>query len=59
MPNQRYEFELSALHGMLQQTVSYLLADAQPIVKQTLIESGITTLCVFFGRQKGESKQNK
>lgn len=53
MPGYRYESELSALHEMLQQTVSSLLTDAHPIVKQTLMESGITKLCVFFGRQKG------
>lgn len=53
MPAHRYEFELSALHEMLTLTVSNLLTDSQAIVKQTLIESGITKLCVFFGRQKG------
>lgn len=53
MPAHRYEFELSALHEMLTSTVSNLLTDSQAIVKQTLIESGITKLCVFFGRQKG------
>lgn len=52
MPAHRYETELTTLHEMFAQTVSYLLTDAQPIVKQTLIESGITKLCVFFGRQK-------
>lgn len=55
MPGYRYESELSALHEMLQQTVSSLLTDPHPIVKQTLMESGITKLCVFFGRQKGKS----
>lgn len=54
MPAYRYESELSALHEMLQQTVLNLLTDPQPIVKQTLMESGITKLCVFFGRQKGK-----
>lgn len=52
LPTVRYETELSALHEMLHQTVSHLLTDAQPIVKQTVIECGITKLCVFFGRQK-------
>ncbi|XP_055523812.1 phosphoinositide 3-kinase regulatory subunit 4 [Wyeomyia smithii] len=47
-----YETELSALHEMLHQSVLSLLTDAQPIVKQMLMESGITKLCVFFGRQK-------
>lgn len=54
MPAIRYEIELSALHEMLHQTVSHLLTDSQPIVKQTLMECGITKLCVFFGRQKGK-----
>lgn len=49
----RYESELSALHEMLHQTVSHLLTDQQAIVKQTVMECGITKLCVFFGRQKG------
>lgn len=52
LPTIRYETELSALHEMLHQTVSHLLTDPQPIVKQTVIECGITKLCVFFGRQK-------
>lgn len=54
LPAIRYETELSALHDMLHQTVSHLLTDSQPIVKQTLMECGITKLCVFFGRQKGK-----
>lgn len=52
LPGMRYESELSALHDMLHQAVSNLLTDTQPIVKQTLMECGITKLCVFFGRQK-------
>ncbi|XP_053678461.1 phosphoinositide 3-kinase regulatory subunit 4 [Anopheles nili] len=47
-----YETELSALHEMLHQTVLSLLTDTQSAVKQTLMTSGITQLCVFFGRQK-------
>lgn len=54
-----YESELNTLHEMIQQTVSCLLTDNQSIVKQTIIESGITKLCVFFGRQKGNIKWNK
>lgn len=53
-PRINYEVELQTLHEMVQQTVSSLLTDAQTIVKQTLMESGITKLCVFFGKQKGE-----
>ncbi|XP_050074643.1 phosphoinositide 3-kinase regulatory subunit 4 [Anopheles maculipalpis] len=52
MPPPHYETELSALHEMLHQTVLSLLTDAQSAVKQTLMTSGITQLCVFFGRQK-------
>lgn len=37
---------------MVQQKVVTLLSDPENIVKQTLMESGITRLCVFFGRQK-------
>ncbi|XP_044262700.1 phosphoinositide 3-kinase regulatory subunit 4 isoform X2 [Tribolium madens] len=47
-----YELELQALHEMVEQTVSILLTDSQALVKQTLIENGITKLCVFFGKQK-------
>ncbi|CAH0555278.1 unnamed protein product [Brassicogethes aeneus] len=47
-----YEQELQALHEMVQQSVSALLTDTQSIVKQTLLHSGITRLCVFFGKQK-------
>uniref|UniRef100_A0A182LU23 non-specific serine/threonine protein kinase n=1 Tax=Anopheles culicifacies TaxID=139723 RepID=A0A182LU23_9DIPT len=52
MPPPHYETELSALHEMLHQTVLSLLTDSQSAVKQTLMTSGITQLCVFFGRQK-------
>ncbi|KAJ3642279.1 hypothetical protein Zmor_025079 [Zophobas morio] len=47
-----YELELQALHEMVEQTVSVLLTDSQALVKQTLIENGITKLCVFFGKHK-------
>ncbi|XP_010162922.1 phosphoinositide 3-kinase regulatory subunit 4, partial [Antrostomus carolinensis] len=43
---------LQALHEMVQQKVVTLLSDPENIVKQTLMENGITRLCVFFGRQK-------
>lgn len=51
-PKINYEIELQTLHEMVQQTVSALLTDSQTIVKQTLMESGITKLCIFFGKQK-------
>lgn len=38
---------------MISQTVSALLTDTQSNVKQTLVDSGITKLCVFFGKAKG------
>lgn len=44
--------ELQALHEMVQQKVVTLLSDPENIVKQPLMENGITRLCVFFGRQK-------
>ncbi|MGH0120904.1 UNVERIFIED_CONTAM: hypothetical protein FKN15_014088 [Acipenser sinensis] len=37
---------------MVQQKVVTLLSDPKNIVKQTLMENGITRLCVFFRRQK-------
>ncbi|CRK88989.1 CLUMA_CG002618, isoform A [Clunio marinus] len=51
-PVPKYETELRDLHEMLSSTVMSLLTDSQSIVKQTLMESGITKLCVFFGSQK-------
>ncbi|XP_014259628.1 phosphoinositide 3-kinase regulatory subunit 4 [Cimex lectularius] len=51
-PSHSYESELATLHQMVQQMVSALLADPENIVKQMLIENGITKLCVFFGKQK-------
>ncbi|XP_033636552.1 phosphoinositide 3-kinase regulatory subunit 4-like [Asterias rubens] len=47
-----YDDELQNLHEMIQQKVVTLLSDTENIVKQTLLENGITRLCVFFGRQK-------
>ncbi|KAI0213059.1 Phosphoinositide 3-kinase regulatory subunit 4 [Lamellibrachia satsuma] len=47
-----YDEELQALHEMIQQKVVTLLSDPENIVKRTLLENGITRLCVFFGRQK-------
>uniref|UniRef100_A0A182J607 non-specific serine/threonine protein kinase n=1 Tax=Anopheles atroparvus TaxID=41427 RepID=A0A182J607_ANOAO len=52
LPVPHYDAELSALHEMLHQTVLSLLTDSQSAVKQTLMVSDITKLCVFFGRQK-------
>lgn len=47
-----YDSELHALQQMIQQMVSTLLSDSNNIVKQMLLEKGITRLCQFFGRQK-------
>lgn len=47
-----YELELQALHTMVQKTVSPLLVDTHSIVKQSLMNSGINKLCVFFGKAK-------
>ncbi|XP_077510845.1 vacuolar protein sorting 15 isoform X2 [Amblyomma americanum] len=47
-----YDSELQALQQMVQQMVSTLLSDSNNIVKQMLLEKGITRLCLFFGRQK-------
>ena len=54
-PVPNYDMELHDLHEMLSGTVMSLLTDSQSIVKQTLMESGITKLCVFFGSQKGSN----
>ncbi|KAG7283002.1 hypothetical protein CRUP_028519 [Coryphaenoides rupestris] len=51
-PSDNYDSELQALHEMVQQKVVTLLSDSENIVKQSLMENGITRLCVFFGRQK-------
>ncbi|CAB4008676.1 Phosphoinositide 3-kinase regulatory subunit 4, partial [Paramuricea clavata] len=47
-----YDVELQELHEVIQSKVVNLLSDSENIVKQTLLEKGITRLCVFFGRQK-------
>ncbi|KAK7881118.1 hypothetical protein WMY93_032282 [Mugilogobius chulae] len=46
------ETELQALHEMVQQKVVTLLSDPENMVKHSLMDTGITRLCVFFGRQK-------
>ncbi|XP_074107920.1 vacuolar protein sorting 15 isoform X2 [Cotesia typhae] len=51
-PKPSYDSELQTLHEMVQQSVSMLLTDSSNLVKQTLMESGINKLCVFFGKQK-------
>jgi phosphoinositide-3-kinase regulatory subunit 4 len=48
-----YDIELLSLQETIQQKVVTLLSDPDNSVKQTLLENGITKLCVFFGRQKG------
>ncbi|XP_071952939.1 phosphoinositide 3-kinase regulatory subunit 4-like [Antedon mediterranea] len=47
-----YDLELQNLHDMIQYMVVRLLSDSENIVKRTLLDNGITQLCVFFGRQK-------
>ena len=47
-----YDVELQELHEVIQSKVVNLLSDPENVVKQTLLEKGITRLCVFFGRQK-------
>ena len=47
-----YDMELHALHELIQQKVVSLLTSSDNIVKRTLMENGLTRLCVFFGRQK-------
>ncbi|KAJ0000653.1 hypothetical protein NQD34_012495 [Periophthalmus magnuspinnatus] len=47
-----YDSELQALHEMVQQKVVTLLSDPENMVKHSLMDTGITRLCVFFGRQK-------
>ncbi|XP_064461325.1 phosphoinositide 3-kinase regulatory subunit 4-like [Ornithodoros turicata] len=47
-----YESELQILHETIQQVVSALMSDSSNIVKQVLLEKGLTRLCVFFERQK-------
>lgn len=47
-----YDAELHTLHGLIQSKVTALLTNSENIVKRTLLEKGLTRLCVFFGRQK-------
>jgi hypothetical protein len=48
-----YDTELNILTEMIQQTAGMLLKDPDNLVRQTLLEHGITRLCVFFGKQRG------
>ena len=58
-PQSSYDMELQALQEMIQEKVVMLLNDPDNSVKRTLLDNGITRLCVFFGRQKGEeTKKN-
>lgn len=47
-----YDVELHALHELIQNKVVALLTNSDNVVKRTLMENGLTRLCVFFGRQK-------
>ncbi|KAK3104962.1 hypothetical protein FSP39_014143 [Pinctada imbricata] len=47
-----YDMELLSLQETIQQKVVTLLSDPDNVVKQSMLENGITRLCVFFGRQK-------
>lgn len=49
-----YELELLALHENLQHIVTTLLTDSHSLVKQTLLQSEISKLCVVFGKSKGK-----
>ena len=51
--NSQYEREVRILHEMIQHKVSAILSDPCSAVKETLLHNGLTTLCVFFGKQKG------
>ena len=53
-PQSSYDMELQALQEMIQEKVVMLLNDPDNSVKRTLLDNGITRLCVFFGRQKGK-----
>ena len=48
-----YDLELQTLQEIIQEKVVLLLNDPDNTVKRTLLDNGITRLCVFFGRQKG------
>uniref|UniRef100_A0AAV2ME79 non-specific serine/threonine protein kinase n=1 Tax=Knipowitschia caucasica TaxID=637954 RepID=A0AAV2ME79_KNICA len=52
LSSDNYDSELQALHEMVQQKVVTLLSDPENMVKHSLMDTGITRLCVFFGRQK-------
>lgn len=54
MTTRRYEAELNALHDIIRLAVLNLLTDPKAVVKQTLMESNISDLCAFFGKEKGE-----
>eukprot|EP00794_Sanderia_malayensis_P015350 gene15350-16926_t len=47
-----YDVELQALHELVQNKVTALLTNSDNLVRRTLLDKGLTRLCVFFGRQK-------
>lgn len=48
-----YDAHLSKLQDLIQEEVVTLLSDQEPVVNRYLL-SDITTLCVFFGRQRSD-----
>ncbi|CAI2161442.1 16883_t:CDS:10 [Funneliformis geosporum] len=50
-----YDATLHELHSIIQDQVSTLLTDSESAVKRALL-SNITSLCVFFGRQKANDE---
>lgn len=55
MTSYSYETELATLQEVIQQKVATMFSDPSNIVKRTLMEKTVTKLCVFFGKQKGNS----
>lgn len=47
-----YEAELHTLHDTMQQLVVTLICDSHNVVKQALLEHGVSELCAVFGRHK-------
>ncbi|KAG1666656.1 Phosphoinositide 3-kinase regulatory subunit 4 [Nymphon striatum] len=47
-----YDLEFQDLQEKIQKNVFALVSDPENVVKQTLLQNGITRLCVFFGQQK-------
>ena len=49
-----FDLELNMLRDIIQDEVVTIMTDQESIVKQTILASNISKLCVFLGPQRGK-----